>query len=131
MDKNVTAQTYRPVIEDSTSVFQYEDSNSARASIGGISEKLKNQKIGIIGLGGSGSYVLDLVAKCPVQSIHLYDGDSFFQHNAFRAPGVAALDEIQQCNSKVQYFARMYSRMHKSIIPHDMFIHEQNVAELE
>lgn len=131
LDKNVTAQTYRTVTEEHVSVFQYEDSNSARASIGGISEKLKNQNIGIIGLGGSGSYVLDLVAKCPVQSIHLYDGDKFFQHNAFRAPGAATFDEIKQCDSKVHYFTRMYSKMHKNIIPHDMFVHEQNVAELD
>lgn len=25
----------------------------------------------------------------------------------------------------------MYSKMHKNIIPHDMFVHEQNVAELD
>ncbi|WP_318271316.1 ThiF family adenylyltransferase [Sphingobacterium cellulitidis] len=46
--------------------------------------KLERQKIAIIGLGGTGAYILDMVAKTPVKEIHLFDGDSFDQHNAFR-----------------------------------------------
>jgi hypothetical protein len=35
--------------------------------------------------------VLDFTAKTHVKEIHLFDGDTFFQHNAFRAPGAANL----------------------------------------
>jgi hypothetical protein len=40
-------------------------------------KKLELGKIAIIGLGGTGSYVLDLAAKTPVKEIHLFDGDKF------------------------------------------------------
>ena len=131
LDKRVTAQTFRVCSETHSTVFQYEDSNSARASIGAISEKLKNQKIGIIGLGGNGSYVLDLVAKCPVRHIHLYDGDIFYQHNAFRAPGAASVQDLEKCSSKVEYYSEIYSKMHKGIVPHNTFIQEDNVMQLQ
>ena len=32
-------------------------------------------KVAVIGLGGTGSYLLDALAKCPVAEIHLYDDD--------------------------------------------------------
>ena len=53
------------------------------------------KKIIILGLGGTGSYILDLVAKTPVKEIHLYDGDTFYQHNAFRSPGAPSSDELR------------------------------------
>ena len=38
----------------------------ARAAIGPVQDRIRNQRIAIIGLGGTGAYVLDLVAKTPV-----------------------------------------------------------------
>jgi hypothetical protein len=69
------------------SVLAYRDTASTRAEIVPITAKLENHRIAIVGLGGTGSYVLDFVAKTPVKEIRLYDGDRFSQHNAFRAPG--------------------------------------------
>jgi tRNA A37 threonylcarbamoyladenosine dehydratase len=69
----------------------------------GISDKLKIPKVAIVGLSGTGVYVLDLVAKTPVQEIHLFDGDLFHSHNAFRSPGAASLDELRQAPKKVTY----------------------------
>ena len=36
-------------------------------------------KVAIVGLGGSGSYILDLIAKTPICEIHLYDGDTLIR----------------------------------------------------
>lgn len=130
IDRTVTAQTYRAASEESDTVFQYHDTNSSRASITAISEKLSAQNIGIIGLGGSGSYVLDLVSKCPVQNIHLYDADHFYQHNAFRAPGAADISEINACPTKAEYFSEKYSHIHKNIHAHSIYINEENVSSL-
>lgn len=77
LDKNVTAKTFKIINNEESSIFQYTDSNTTRANIWNVNNKLSNQKIAIIGLGGTGSYVLDLVAKTPVSEIHLYDDDSF------------------------------------------------------
>ena len=49
--------------------------------------RLAGDRIGIVGLGGTGSYILDYVSKTRVVEIHLFDGDGYQQHNAFRAPG--------------------------------------------
>jgi hypothetical protein len=69
------------------SVFRHIDTASARAHIVAITEKLKVSKIAIVGVGGTGSYVLDHVARTPVREIDLFDRDHFLQHNAFRSPG--------------------------------------------
>ena len=41
----------------------------------------------VIGLGGTGSYLIDFLVKTPVKEIRAFDPDRFFVHNAFRSPG--------------------------------------------
>jgi len=126
-----TARTYKPVpASEDESVFRYADSASSRAGIVAVSAKLAKRKIAIIGLGGTGSYVLDLVAKTLVQEIHLFDGDLFLQHNAFRSPSAASLDELCAHPSKVAYLAALYGKMRRGIVPHEVFVGEENVIAL-
>lgn len=92
---------------ESEDVFNYFDTNASRSEILNVTSKLEGQKkIGIIGLGGTGSYILDFVAKTPVQEIHLFDGDLFLQHNAFRAPGAPSIERLEEKKKKVLYFKR-------------------------
>lgn len=128
LDPNVKAQTFR-VIESKSeeSVFHYHDTNSVRSEIEAISNKLKRRKVGIVGLGGTGSYVLDLVAKTPVDEIHLFDGDEFAQHNAFRAPGAPSVEQLKSPPLKVIYFAAIYSKMRREIHPHPVYLNAANV----
>lgn len=126
-DSNATARTFPLIIDDGNStVFNYVDTASSRADTVSISNKLSGLCIGIIGLGGTGSYVLDMVAKTWVKEIHLFDNDTFSQHNAFRAPGAPSCEELQKKPLKVERFAEIYSNMHRGIIPHDVFISEAN-----
>ena len=83
VDPTATAATFRKVAPDWHGVFNYADTNASRANITGLSDKFVDQRVGIVGLGGTGTYILDMVAKTPVKEIHLYDGDVFCQHNAF------------------------------------------------
>ena len=131
-DPTATAQTY-PFVEDveEDSVFLYTDTASSRAEIVSVSSKLKLRKVAILGLGGTGGYILDLVAKTPVGEIHLYDGDHLLQHNAFRAPGAASCEQLRSKPFKVDYFASIYANMRRGIIPHAVFISEENVHELD
>lgn len=132
LDPAATPRTYPAIAaSEEESVFCYLDTASSRAGIGVVTAKLEGLKIGIIGLGGTGSYVLDLVAKTPVAEIHLFDGDRFSQHNAFRSPGAPSLEELQERPTKVAFFHRMYSRMRRGIVRHDRFLDASNVAELE
>ena len=132
IDPNVTSKTFK-VIECSKeeSVFNYLDTNSSRANINFINEKFKGQRIGIIGLGGTGSYVLDLVAKTPVDEINLYDDDEFLLHNAFRAPGAPTFETLNKQQKKVDYFTSIYSNMRRGIIPIAERISELNVDLLK
>jgi hypothetical protein len=132
LDPSVTSQTF-PVIapDDEESVFCYLDTASSRAGISAVNDKLKKGKIAIVGLGGTGAYVMDLVAKTPIEEIHLFDGDDLLQHNAFRSPGAPSSDDLAKKPKKVEWFAEIYSRMRRKIFPHAQFIDEKNVAELK
>lgn len=132
LDGTVTEKTYK-VIADSAceTVFQYIDTNSSRAQIENINDRVKGHKIAIIGLGGTGAYILDLVAKTPVGEIHIYDGDSFDQHNAFRSPGAASLDILNQSPSKAAYYSGIYSEMHRGILEHGYYVKKGNLSELD
>ena len=131
-DPNMTAKNF-PVIpseKDTDEPFNYIDTASSRADIVAVSQKLALKTLAIIGLGGTGSYVLDLVAKTPVRKIHVYDGDTYFQHNAFRSPGAPSADDLRAKQSKVTYFKNLYSKMHRDIIDHPVHIDAGNVEEL-
>ena len=131
IDPNVTAKTFRPIENsDSTSPFQYIDTSSSRSGITAINEKLSIDSVSIIGLGGTGAYVLDLVAKTPVREIHLYDGDRFHHHNAFRAPGAPSIEELKKREYKVDYFKRIYSRMHGNIFANACYLLADNINSL-
>lgn len=131
VEKTVSARTYRPIAaSEEDSVFLYTDSASSRAGIAGVSSKLAMNRIAIAGLGGTGSYILDLTAKTPVREIHLFDGDKFLQHNAFRAPGAASLEMLLTQPSKVTFYATIYSQMRRGVIAHDGYLDDQNVEAL-
>ncbi len=131
LEPSATATTFPTVEpEPDTSVFRYLDTASSRAGIEEVTRHLELGRVAIVGLGGTGGYVLDLVAKTPVREIHLYDGDRFLQHNAFRSPGAASLEELQEKPQKVAHFTAIYTHMRHHVIPHDVFIDESNVEQL-
>jgi hypothetical protein len=113
-------------------IFMYPDTNSARAKIDYLNRKFISQRIAIVGMGGTGSYILDLVSKTPVKEIHLYDEDTFQLHNAFRAPSAIAGEKLESADGlkKVDYYYEVYSRMHRGITPCDKNIAVENIKEL-
>lgn len=113
-------------------IFNYPDTNSSRAGIDFLNRKFENQKIAIIGLGGTGSYILDQVAKTPVKEIHIFDADVFQLHNAFRSPGAVSIKtmETESGISKVDYYYGIYSNMHTGIKAHKKYVIPENVNEL-
>jgi hypothetical protein len=131
IDPTATAQTC-VVVEppEDVSPFHYLDTASTRAGISAVTAKLEGQKIAIVGVGGTGSYVLDLVAKTPVAEIHIFDGDMFSNHNAFRSPGAPSLEELKDKPLKAAYFHDLYSKMHRKVIAHEDFLDETNIHEL-
>src|SRR5206468_2187657 len=128
IDPTADPKTFRvaePQGDDSP--FNYIDTASARADINMITRKLAVERLAIVGLGGTGSYTLDLLAKTPAKEIHLFDGDKFSSHNAFRAPGAAAKEDLQKQPLKVDHFREIYSRLHRGIIAHPVHVDATNV----
>ncbi|MFE5896124.1 ThiF family adenylyltransferase [Streptomyces sp. NPDC056488] len=117
-------------IEDD-SPFAYRDTATSRAGITAVNRRFRGQRIAIVGLGGSGSYILDQVAKTEVDSILLIDGDTFDNHNAFRAPGAPTLDTLRARPPKTTYFASVYTHMHRGVTGCAQYLDEDNLALLD
>lgn len=107
--------------------FVYRDTASTRAGIAPLNKVFRGQRIAVVGLGGSGGYILDQIAKTPVDAIHCFDGDTFDNHNAFRAPSAATLDKLRERPNKAEYFTELYSNMHTGIIAVPEFVDETNL----
>lgn len=132
LDSEAWKRINKPIITKTIdSPLQYMDTNASRAGITALNNKYKGLRIAIIGLGGTGSYLLDFLAKTPVAEIHLFDSDVINTHNAFRAPGAMSEKELSDALSKVGHYAEVYSNMHKGIVPHDVIITSENVSLLD
>lgn len=104
---NVTPYTFRQAERVSDSVFKFHDTLTSRAQIGDLSERLSNDVVAIIGLGGTGSYVLDFLVKTPVKEIRGFDADDYHVHNAYRSPG--RLIESELGKKKAELYQDRYS----------------------
>ncbi|MBZ0070150.1 MAG: ThiF family adenylyltransferase [Gammaproteobacteria bacterium] len=128
---DATPRTFRTPEAEEDSVFNYTETASDRVGIGALTERLKPEIVAIIGGGGTGSYILDLVAKTPVHEIRVFDDDEFLQHNAFRMPGAASIDELREVPKKVDYLKSVYSRMHRGIVAHASALDASNLHLLD
>lgn len=131
-DPLVTANVYPEVApDDADSPFEYEDTSASRAGIEALSPKLALENVAILGVGGTGSYILDLVAKTKIKNIHLFDDDDFHQHNAFRSPGAVAKGTMKPNIKKVDRFREVYAPLHKGIHAHPYRIDSSNADQLD
>ena len=131
IDADMSPKTFAVVeMEEEDSVFNYLDTASSRAEINMVTQKLALEKVAIVGLGGTGSYVFDLIAKTPIKEIHLFDGDRKLSHNAFRSPGAPSVAELREQPKKVDYFKNIYSKMRRNIFAHGFHIDSSTIEEL-
>ncbi|EJZ17871.1 ThiF family adenylyltransferase (plasmid) [Rhizobium sp. Pop5] len=101
-----TPFTYR-VVEtfEPDPIFKLQDTLTSRAQIGDLNTEFAGETVAIIGLGGTGAYLLDLLVKTPVPSIRAFVGDTYHVHTAFRSPGRFATEELRTAKATV-YGAR-------------------------
>lgn len=101
--------------------FKIPNTFEARSGIGSVQDHIRHTRIAIIGAGGTGAHILDLLAKTPVE-IHLLDSDDLDWHNFMRAPGAPTADEIRSQHSeplsKVAYYHAKYSSLREGIHAH-------------
>ena len=113
---------YAPASLAVPSPFLIPNTFEARSEIGPVQDRIRTQCIAIIGLGGTGAYVLDLICKTPVAEIHLLDSDDLDWHNFMRAPGAPTVEEIESHREKplckVDYYHSKYASLRNGIHPH-------------
>lgn len=71
------------------------------------------------------------MAKTAVSTILLIDGDTFDNHNAFRAPGAPTLDTLCSRPNKAAYFASICSHMHRDVTAVKQFLDQDNLQLLD
>ena len=101
-----------PEIHSSTR-FHYTDTSAYRNGTRGIEKKIEDEIVGIIGVGGSGSYLVDVLAKTNIKEIHLFDDDAMETHSAFRVAGGARAEELGVNKAKVDWHEERYCVVRK------------------
>ena len=111
--------------------FKYLDMNAFRSGTRGIEQTISNEIVAVIGVGGSGSYLVDILAKTNIKQLHIYDDDVLSYHNAFRLPGAAEASELTGQVKKVQWLKNQYAPVRdEGIYAHHKQIVGEALAEL-
>ena len=126
---NAKFLTFRSIESNTESVFKFNDTLTSRAEIGGLSIKFKEDIIAIIGLGGTGSYILDFLVKTPVKEIRGFDGDDFHIHNAFRSPGKTQGDDFGK--SKAEVYKNRYDEFRHNFNTYPKYINADSIENLQ
>jgi hypothetical protein len=126
---DVNPYTFRAVREMvSDSVFKFNDTLTSRAEIGDLAAKLENDVVAVIGLGGTGAYLLDFLVKSRVREIRGFDADAFHIHNAYRAPGKT--DPAEFSKSKVEVLQARYDNFRTGLYLKRKFVDESCTDDL-
>ena len=128
-DDRANPLTFRSVATaEPDPIFKFQDTMTSRAEIADIAAKFRNDVIAIIGLGGTGSYVLDFLAKTPVKEIRGFDHDRYYVHNSFRSPG--RLDEGELGKKKAEVYAARYDGFRTGLRILPTFVDASSADEL-
>lgn len=114
------------------SVFKLRDTLTSRAEISDLAKLFENEVVAVIGLGGTGAYLLDYMVKTPVREIRGFDPDHFFVHNAFRSPGrLDAGDDGELRRPKAEVYRARYDSFREGLTIKPLFVDESSVDEFE
>ena len=110
------------------SPLRYPDTMSSRYHINDLSALLRGKRVAIIGLGGTGSYILDFLARTHLAQITLFDDDKVHVHTIFRFPSFIpnAIGRL-----KVEVLSQHYDQWHGGIDGIPERIRAENVERLK
>ena len=127
---NVSPYTFKIVeTEQEPSVFKFQDTLTSRAEITELSRRFANEVVSIIGLGGTGSFVLDYIVKTPVKEVRAFDLDPFHVHNAFRSPGRLFASELGK--SKAEVYADRYDNFRNGLVLQPKMLDSTSASDLD
>jgi molybdopterin/thiamine biosynthesis adenylyltransferase len=102
--------------------------SASRAEITDLAQKFAGDDVAVIGLGGTGSYLLDFLVKTRSPSIRGFDPDVFYVHNAFRSPGLIPAEDYGR--SKAEVYQARHDNFRNGLIIHRKFIDESSADDL-
>jgi hypothetical protein len=121
--------SYRSVESDEPNpIFKVRDMLTSRAEITDLAQKFASDDIAVIGLGGTGSYLLDFLVKTRIPRIRAFDPDVFYVHNAFRSPGTIANEDYGR--PKAEVYAARHNNFRHGLTIHRKFIDESSAEDL-
>lgn len=127
---SVSPYTFKIVdVDQEPSVFKFQDTLTSRAEITDLARKFGDDVVSIIGLGGTGSFVLDYIVKTPVKEVRVFDLDPFHVHNAFRSPGRLIASELGK--SKAEVYADRYDNFRHGVVPHPKMLDSTSAGDLD
>lgn len=112
-------------------VFKLRDTLTSRAEITDLAKVFENDVVAVIGLGGTGSYVLDFLVKTPVREIRGFDSDKYFVHNAFRSPGRLDTSGGELGKLKAEVYQSRYENFRHGLSIKPLFVDAACDAELD
>lgn len=127
---NANPYTFRVVETIPDSVFNFHDTLTSRAGIRDLAQEFSEDVVAVIGLGGTGSYLLDFLVKTTVHEIRAFDNDDYHVHNAFRSPG-RLLDDGELGKKKAEVYQSRYENFRKGLDIQAKFIDSSSEAELD
>jgi len=126
----VSPLTRRVVIDDAEEpIFKFPDTLTTRAEIADLSARFAGDTVAVIGLGGTGSYVLDLLVKTPVREIRAFDHDTYCVHNAYRSPG--RLDATELGKPKAEVYHGRYDNFRHHLRIERKYIDKETADQLD
>ena len=103
----------------------------SRARVGHLNALLAKENLAVIGAGGTGGHIVDLVSKCNVQQIDIYDPDYVSVHTQLRWPGIVERRNVEEKTNKAEYLAALYARRtNRNIRGHPFAIDKDNLTFL-
>lgn len=89
--------------------FKYLNTAIYRYGLKGVEVPIEDEIVAVVGVGGTGSYLADILAKTNIKELHLFDDDILEQHNAFRLAGAARIEELGGAHKKATWHKSRYS----------------------
>lgn len=123
-----TPLTYAQYESIGDSIFKISDTLTSRAQILDLTASFNDEVIAIIGLGGTGAYILDFMVKTPVRQIRGFDFDKYYVHNAFRSPGSLRTEDLGK--SKAEVYQSRYENFRNGLHLEAKFILADSEDEL-
>ena len=102
-----------------------------RARVGHLNALVAKENVAVIGAGGTGAHIVDLVSKSNVQQIDIYDPDYVSAHTQLRWPGIVERRIVEEKTNKAEYLAALYAkRTNRNIRGHPFAIDKDTLTYL-